>query len=619
MQDIKTQLRDAVKIILGKELSLEVPPDQKLGDYALPCFPLAKEYKKSPVEIAKELAAKLSAELKNNKELKQNKELKSLSKLITVQATGPYVNFFVDKSFVAENVIGDILKMKTKYGSQSSKKQKVMVEFVSPNTNKSLHLGHVRNALLGEAVSRVLEFSGYDVVRTCLNNDRGTGMSEAMLGYMMFHKNETPKIKKMKPDHFVAQCYVDFKKAEQEDEKLKEIVQSNVLDWENNKPEVISLWKKMTSWVYKGYKVTYKKLGVSFDKQYYESAIYKEGKEIVVDGLKKGIFREEDGAIVADLEAFHLPKKVLVKSDGTSLYMTQDIYLAFLKEKEFSMDVSLYIVASEQDNHFMQLFKILELLGFKAAKKCFHLSYGMINLPTGRMKSREGNVVDADDMMDEVVNLAKKEITSRHKDLPEKEASSRADAIGLGALKFHILKFDNTTSFVYNPEESLSFEGETGPYCQYAFARICSLLRKADEENLFAQPNGRFFKNDQDNENNNKKKNKSNSDKFNYRFAKTLLKDTDLSLLKTEQEIALLNLIKDFPDVIEHASKSYKPSLVARYALDLAQKFNEFYHSCQILKEDAELRNARILLAIAVKQVLENSLRLLNIDVCDEM
>ncbi|HIH42392.1 TPA: arginine--tRNA ligase [Candidatus Woesearchaeota archaeon] len=608
MMDIGNQLKEAIKIILSKEISLEVPPDQKLGDYALPCFPFAKELKKSPIEIAKELAEKLSVGLKNNKELKTNKELKSLSKLITVQATGPYVNFFVDKSYVAENVIAEVLKNKLKYGSHASKKQKVMVEFVSPNTNKSLHLGHVRNALLGEAVSRVLEFSGYDVVRICLNNDRGTGMSEAMLGHRMFHKDESPKLKNIKPDHFVAQCYVDFKKAEQEDEKLKEKVQSMVLDWENEKPEVISLWKKMTSWVYKGYKVTYKKLGVSFDKQYYESEIYKQGKEIVVDGLKKGIFREEDGAIVADLEAFHLPKKVLVKSDGTSLYMTQDIYLAFLKEKEFNIDASLYVVASEQDNHFMQLFKILELLDFKAAKKCYHLSYGMINLPTGRMKSREGNVVDADDIVDEVISLAKNEITSRYKDLAEKEVLSRANTIGLGALKFHILKFDNVTSFVYNPEESLSFEGETGPYCQYAFARICSLLKKADEEKLFDKFNERFFEN-KDNKN----------DKFNYAFAKKLLKSADLSLLKTEQEVALLNLLKDFPEVVEHASRNYKPSLVARYALDLAQKFNEFYHSCQILKEENELRNARILLAIAVKQVLENSLRLLNIDVCDEM
>ena len=599
--NLGNQLKEAAKIILGKEVSLEVPPDQKLGDYALPCFPFAREFKKNPVEIAKELATKLSAGLKENKELMQNKELKSLSKLITVQATGTYVNFFVDKSYLAENIIAEVFKNKLKYGSHASKKQKVMVEFVSPNTNKSLHLGHVRNALLGEAVSRVLEFSGYDVVRICLNNDRGTGMSEAMLGYMNFHKGESPETKKIKPDHFVAQCYVDFKKAEQEDEKLKEKVQSMVLDWENGKPEIISLWKKMTSWVYKGYKVTYKKLGVSFDKQYYESAIYKEGKEIVVDGLKKDIFREEDGAIVADLEAFHLPKKVLVKSDGTSLYMTQDIYLAFLKEKEFNMDFSLYVVASEQDNHFMQLFKILELLGFKAAKKCFHLSYGMINLPSGRMKSREGNVVDADDMVDEVVSLAAKEIIARHKDLAEKEVLSRANAIGLGALKFHILKFDNVTSFIYNPEESLSFEGETGPYCQYAFARICSLLKKADEERLFEV---KFFE---------------KNARFNYTFAKTLLKNTDLSLLKTEHEIKLLNLIKDFPEVIEHASRNYKPSLVARYALDLAQKFNEFYHSCQILKEESELRNARILLAIAVRQVLENALKLLNIDVCDEM
>jgi len=539
-----------------KEINLEIPPDLNLGDYAFPCFQLSKNFKKNPVEIAKNLAEKI----KPTKFIREIKE------------AGPYLNFFINKQELASSTIKEILKQKENYGKGKPKKEKVMVEFVSPNTNKSLHLGHVRNGLLGEALSNLLKFNGFEVIKTSLNNDRGTGMSEAMLGYQMFHKGESPKIK---PDNFVAQCYVDFKKAENENQELKDKAQQMTVDWEAGKPEVIALWKKMTQWVYKGYKETYKQMGISFDKEYYESDIYKQGKDIVLKGLEKGIFEKQDGAIVAKLEKFKLPNKILIKSDGTSLYMTQDIYLAELKEKEFHIDRSIYVVASEQDNHFRQLFKILELLNFKAAKKCYHLSYGLVNLPSGRMKSREGTVVDADELVKEVTNLAKKEIKSRHKELSQTEVEKRADIIGLGALKFFMLKFDNITSFTYDPEESLSFEGETGPYCQYAHARICSIM-----------------------------------DKYNKKVANKIKPD----VLNTKEDEKIILILSKFPEVVEEAAENYKPNLIAHYVLDLSQAFNEFYHACPILQSDDDTKLARLNLILSVKQVLETGLNLLGIE-----
>jgi len=543
-----------------KEVNLGIPPDPKLGDYAFPCFQIANGLKKNPVEIAMELAEKL----------------KPAGLIKEIKQAGPYLNFFIDKQKLADKLIKEILK--GDYGKGKAKKEKIMVEFVSPNTNKSLHLGHVRNGLLGEALSRILEYNGYKVIRTCLNNDRGIGVCEAILGYSMFHKGEEPKIK---PDHFVAKCYVDFKNAERDKPELKEKTEKLLLDWEKGKPEVIKLWKKLMNWVYKGYKETYKRLGIKFDKEYYESELYKKGKDIVMQGLKKGIFEKEDGAVIAKLDKYKLPNKILIKSDGTALYMTQDIYLAQLKQKDFKAGRSIYVVAFEQDNHFRQLFKILELLGFKFAKKCHHLSYGLINLPAGRMKSREGRVVDADDLIDEMIKLSEKEIKKRHKGLSEKEIDKRAKIIGLGALKFYMLKFDNMTSFIYDPEESLSFEGETGPYIQYAYARICSIFKKL---------NGSFD-----------------------------VKKLNTSLLTTEYEEKLINPLSKFPSIISQAAESYKPYLVARYLIDLSQAFNEFYDNCPIIQADEDVKQARLGLVSAVKEVLKTGLDLLGIDAPEKM
>lgn len=540
-----------------KGIELEVPPDPNLGDYALPCFSLAKILKKSPQEIASDLVIELNTD----------------EYISEIKQVGHYVNFFIDKSLLAEHTIPSIIE--GSYFNQDKKKEKVVVEFLSPNTNKSLHLGHLRNGFLGEALSNILKYKGFQVIKTSLNNDRGTGVTEAMLGYKLFHDNEEPKIK---GDHFVAQCYVDFKKAEKANPELKEKVKEMLLKWEQGDKETVEIWKKLMKFVKEGYKETYKKIGFDFDKEYNESEIYKKGKDIVLDGLKKGIFEKEDGAVFAKLERYDLPDKALIKSDGTSLYITQDIYLAKLKDEDFDMDRSIYVVGAEQDLHFRQLFKILELLGFKFSKNCHHLSYGLVNLPSGRMKSREGSVVDADDLIEEVISLARKEVEKRYSDIDKKEVQKRAEIIGLGALKFFMLKFENNKSFTYDPEESLAFEGETGPYVQYAHARICSILRKSEN-----------------------------------------VKEADFSLLKEDEEKDLIDKLALFDDVIENSSKSYKPSLLARYLIDLSQSFNEFYVKCQILKEEDNLKDARLMLIMAVKEVLKKGLNLLSIEAPEAM
>ncbi|MCK5347394.1 MAG: arginine--tRNA ligase, partial [Candidatus Heimdallarchaeota archaeon] len=367
------------------------------------------------------------------------------------KVVGPYLNFFINNQQLAKITIETIQSEKEKYGRGKTQNEKIMVEYSSPNTNKAQHLGHVRNNLLGMALSTILKYSGYDVLRTCLMNDKGMGIAQSMLAYKLWGNNEKPDVKS---DHFVAKWYVEFGKRVKDNPELEKQAQELNELFEEGDEETLKLWKTMSKWVYDGYDVTYKRLGCVFDKTYYESAIYKKGKDIVQRGWDKGIFEKEDGAVVAKLEQFKMPDKFLLKSDGTSLYVTQDIYLAELKEKEFNMDRSIYVVASEQNLHFEQLFAILKLLGHSWADKCYHLSYGMINLPSGKMKSREGTVVDADDLMDDMEKLAETEIRKRH-DLPEDEIKKRAKQIGIGALKFYILKYEPSKDFMYNPEESI--------------------------------------------------------------------------------------------------------------------------------------------------------------------
>jgi arginyl-tRNA synthetase len=559
--NFKKHILDLLQDYNVEESQIETPPNPELGDFAFPCFTLSKQMKKDPKKIAEELS----------KKLKPDKYIKE------IKATGAYLNFFVNKDILSEKVLEDIYKKKGKFGEGKEKKEKTMIEFSSPNTNKPLHLGHLRNICLGDSVSRIYDFLGYKVIKSCLVNDKGIHICKSMIAYKKFGENKKPD---KKGDHFVGDFYVMYNKKLSEYPELEKEAQVMLLKWEQGDKQTVELWKRMNSWVFEGFDETYKKLGIKFDKMYYESDLYKYGKEIIINALenKKDFLAKEEGAIVAKLEKYNLPDKVLIRADGTSIYMTQDIYLAKKKHEDYDLVSSVYVVASEQNLHFNQLFKILELLGFSWAKKCHHLSYGMVNLPEGKMKSREGTVVDGDDIIEEMKNLAREEIKNRF-ELSDKELEKRAELIALGALKFFLLKIDAGKDMTYDPKESISFEGETGPYVQYTHARICSILRKHGE-------------------------------KIDHKI--------DFKVFN-EMEHEIIKQLSDFEKIVQNSGESYRPNMICRYLLDLSQQFNEYYHKYPVLKEEDEIKKARLLLISCIKQVLENGLNLLGIEAPEAM
>ncbi|MEK6940244.1 MAG: arginine--tRNA ligase [Nanoarchaeota archaeon] len=547
---------------------LSIPPDPKLGHYAFPCFKLGKN--------AKEEAEKLKEKLK-------------LPEFVAkVEVAGPYLNFFIKPQSMAKETLTSIYQQAKHYGQPTKYKGKrIVIEYCGPNTNKPLHLGHIRNMALGNSVCRILSFIGNEVHPVNIINDRGIHICQSMLAYQKWGRGKEPD---KKGDHFVGDFYVLFAKHAKESEKQAEILKNEaqelLLKWERNDKDTRALWKKMNSWVLVGFAETYQRFGISFEKEYSESDYYMHGKELVYEGLKKGIFHKDpkNGAIVAPLQQFKLPDKVLLRGDDTSIYITQDMYLAAMRYREFKFQQMMYVVASEQRLHFQQLFKILELLGKEYAKEMYHLSYGLVNLPTGRMKSREGTVVDADDIMDEVAEMAKVEIKKRHPHLAQHEVTERADQIALAAIKFFMLKTDTDKDIVYNPEESLSFEGETGPYLQYTYVRTCSLLRKAKKEHHL-QPT--------------------------YPI--------NFEAFTAEEELAILRKLSAFPETILKTAEMKKPHILAAYLIALAQAFNEFYHQCPVLSDDKNQTKARLLLVDCVRQVLENGLNLLGIPAPQEM
>jgi len=541
---------------------LEVPPNPELGDFAFPCFSLSKMFRKSPAVIAGELAGVISAELPSGI-------------VERVSANGPYLNFYLNKQKVGERIVSAILEKGSLYGTGAPKSEKVMVEYPAPNTNKPLHLGHVRNMLLGNSICSIMGFAGFTVVPVDLVNDRGIHICKSMLAYKKWGNGKEPD---KKSDHFVGDYYVLFSKEAAKDEALEGEALKMLVKWERNDLEVSKLWAKMRKWALDGFKETYAKFGVSHKKSYYESEIYQEGKLLVMDGLKKGVFeKDEKGAVIVDLEKEGLGKKVLLRDDGTSIYITQDLYLAKAKFDEFRMDRSVYVVGNEQAYHFKVLFSVLKKLGLPFADKCYHLSYGMISLPEGRMKSREGTVVDADDLVDEMEEVARLEIEKRHK-LSAAALKTRSKAIGMGAIKFFILKYDPMKDFVYTPEESISFDGETGPYVQYAHARICSIFKQVEK----------------------------------WKAPKKLV-------YSHSKEHALVTLLARYPDVVAEAAEKYNPALVARYSLELAQTFSSFYVDCPVLKAEKDVKDSRLALCHATRVVLQSSLALLGIDAPEAM
>ena len=479
--------------------------------------------------------------------------------------------------------------------------QLVMIEYSSPNTNKPLHLGHVRNNLLGYSLSRIMEANGYKVVKTNIVNDRGIHICKSMLAWLKWGNGATPESTGKKGDHLIGDFYVAFDKhykaeikelveqgmSPEEAEKQAPLIQEAhdmLRRWEAGDPEVRALWEKMNNWVYAGFDETYRRMGVSFDKIYYESDTYLVGRDTVLEGLEKGIFyRKEDQSVWADLTADGLDNKLLLRSDGTSVYMTQDIGTAQLRYKDYPIDRMIYVVGNEQNYHFQVLSLLLDKLGFKWGKNLVHFSYGMVELPNGKMKSREGTVVDADELMDEMIATATDMANEpgRLQGVPEDERDDVLRMIGLGALKYFILKVDPRKTMLFDPSESIDFNGNTGPFIQYTYARIQSVLRKCCED----------------------------------------YKAVDISaVVPNEKETSLIQKLADFTAVVADAGKNYSPALIANYVYDLAKEYNQFYHDCSILKEqDQAVRCFRQLLSETVADVIKRGMSLLGIEMPNRM
>ena len=485
----------------------------------------------------------------------------------------------------------------TKAGDDS---ELVMVEYSSPNTNKPLHLGHVRNNLLGYSLSEILKANGYKVIKTNIVNDRGIHICKSMLAWQKWGEGVTPESSGQKGDHLIGDFYVLFDKHFKEEVKqlqaqgmsedeakeaspLMKEAREMLVKWEQNDPEVRKLWETMNSWVYAGFDETYRKMGVDFDKIYYESQTYLEGKELVLKGLEEGkMYRKEDGSVWADLTPEGLDHKLLLRSDGTSVYMTQDIGTAKLRFRDFPIDRMVYVVGNEQNYHFQVLAILLDRLGFKWGKDLKHFSYGMVELPEGKMKSREGTVVDADALIATMVADATETAAERLAEMPEDEAREVARKVGLGALKYFLLKVDPRKNMLFNPKESIDFNGDTGPFIQYTYARIRSVLRKAAESGFDA--------------------------------------DTEVLAEPNKKEAALIQKIDDFRNVVAEAGKKYSPAVIAKYCYELAKEYNQFYHDFSILKEENEpVRNLRLELSAVTARTLKAGLALLGIEVPERM
>lgn len=539
------------------EKLIETPKDVTLGDYALPCFTFAKEKKKNPAQIAQELAQQLTAEW------------------FDAQNTGPYINFKIKKELLAKIILEEIQEP---YTIKIKENKKIGIESPSPNANKPLHLGHARNMLLGLSLKNIYSKAGNEVIWFDLVNDKGVHICKSMLAYQLKGEGKTPKTENRKPDQFVGDYYVEFAKMQKENPELENEAKKMLVKWEQNDPQTVKLWKQMREWWLEGVKQTYKDYNVKIDNQTFESDIYKQGKQIVLEGVERGIFqKDEDSAIYIDLEEVGLGKKYLLRSDGTSIYMTQDIYLAKKRFEENELDEFRYVVGSEQIYHFKTLFEVFKRLKFDFAEKCKHISYGLIYLPDGKMKSREGNVVDADEFKEKMRELAKQELKKRYKDLKEDEIEKRTNLIATGAVNFFILKYDAQKDFTYYPEKSLSFQGESGPYIQYTHARICSILRKQQPQN------------------------------------------PQLNALKLDAEKYIINKLGEYEDTIKYAAKNNKPSHITNYVLELAQLFNSYYQEAPILKEEEKTKNARLYLIDKVRIILKDALALLSITAPEEM
>ena len=570
-----------------EENNISLQPTKKdfEGSYTFVVFPYVKALRKSPIELGNAIGNYLVA----------NSGV--VSAFNVVQG---FLNLSIADSAWVDLFTG-IFKDKT-FGQLPDKNETVMVEYSSPNTNKPLHLGHLRNNFLGFSVAQILSANGYKVVKTNLVNDRGIHICKSMLAFQKFGNGETPESSGLKGDHLVGKYYVEFdkrykveikdleEKGLSEDDAKKQApllleAQEMLLKWENNDPETIALWEKMNEWVFAGFNQTYEKMGVSFDKIYRESNTYLLGKKFVEEGLKSGVFfQKEDNSVWIDLTDEGLDQKLVLRKDGTSVYITQDLGTAELKYNDFKMSKSVYVVGNEQDYHFEVLFKTIKKLGRPYGEGNFHLSYGMVDLPSGKMKSREGTVVDADDLMQEMTDTARERTTELGKTegFSLIEANELYDTLAMGALKYFLLKVDPKKRMLFNPEESIDFQGHTGPFIQYTHARICSILRKAHAQGIIG-------------------------------------KTSDYPVLQ-ESEREVIYLLSQYPQILADAGRELSPALISLFAYDLAKAYNRFYNEINIFNEpDKDAQQFRVAFSGVVGETIQKAMRLLGIKVPSRM
>ena len=593
-ETLKQQVTAAVKALYGidaddKQIQLQKTRPEFEGNITLVVFPFVKLARKAPAQVAKEIGKAMT-----------DSAIVCEPVIEKYNAVQGFLNMSIAPSFWIEQL--ETITADANYGQQSDRNKLMMVEYSSPNTNKPLHLGHVRNNLLGSSIARIQEANGWKVVKTNIVNDRGIHICKSMLAWLKFGNGETPESSGKKGDHLIGDYYVRFDKeyrkqvaelmasGKSEDDAKREAplmkeAQAMLLKWEQGDKEVRELWAKMNSWVYAGFDETYKMMGVSFDKIYYESNTYLEGKKEVERGLQEGLFyRREDGSVWANLTNDGLDEKLLLRSDGTSVYMTQDIGTAKLRYQDYPIDKMVYVVGNEQEYHFKVLSLLLDKLGFPFGKELVHFSYGMVELPNGKMKSREGTVVDADDLMEQMIQDAKeisKDKVNTLPDITETEANEIARKVGLGALKYFILKVDPRKNMLFNPEESIDFNGNTGPFIQYTYARIQSVLRKAETGSR-----------------------------------QSAISNQQLN----DKEVALIQRLTDYPSAVKQAGEEFSPAVLCNYAYALAQEFNSFYHDYSILNETNEQKkNLRLLLSAEVAKVLKHAMGLLGIEMPERM
>ncbi len=551
-----------------EEVVVETPPKQELGDIAFPMFPFAKLLKRSPKDIAEEVKSVIEKESK-------------AAELGAPSCTGPYLNIHINRPAYIGELVRQVADEGQAYGLNNTLTgHKIMIEFSCPNTNKPLHLGHLRNDSIGESLGRILDACGAHVQKVNLINDRGVHICKSMLAYEKFGEGKTPESEKVKGDHFVGDYYVQFNGWAKEDETAEKKAREMLKKWEEGDPETTRLWKLMNRWAIDGIKETYERTNIHFDKIYYESETYIRGKEEVLNGLEQGHFyRDDEGTVWVDLEDIGLDKKVLLRGDGTTLYLTQDIGTALARRDDWDFNRMIYVVGSEQKYHFTVLFHILQKMGYSWAEHLYHLAYGMVNLPEGKMKSREGTVVDADDLLDELVGMAKREIIEKEREDEVDDIEKTAEAVALSALNYYLLQVTPSKDMVFDPKESIAFNGNTGPYLQYTGARITAMLKKYEQ-----------------------RREEFSAGSF------------DPDLLTAEDEWTLIRLIGAFSAYIEESAETLNPAVITGYLYELAKTFSHYYHENPVLhNDDPNLVVSRITLIEALLQVMQNGFYLIGI------